>query len=272
MYDEPDNPGEGKQDDVAAAPQQRVAEKVESLKTHSQLAAVFEGHRKFGHEVNVGLDSGVARDVQKSVAQLEQAKLKLSKGPLLPPESFDQARDLLTKPAELKLACGDYHVYRRPGETMIMRWLDGEQTDVFYERLQAHFDAALAQTQEDERNTHGWRGDEETTSYLDLLDNAKQDMPAWFLRPIIKQHRFYVLSTITADEMNIDHLAGYLMGITAAELVGSESAPGGDYNEEGPSDADKAWYFKLYCLRGMPGQQERMCYFAFLQKASDDLW
>jgi hypothetical protein len=85
-----------------------------------------------------------------------------------------------------------------------------------------------------------------------------------YLRSIIKQHNAFVLSTQTADELDIIHLTDYVMGAEPAELVGPKNAP-----PEEPTQADRAWFFKLFSLRGMDEGIERMCFFSFLQKAED---
>ena len=64
----------------------------------------------------------------------------VSSGPILPPASADDAVALLNFPTSRDLATNDYHIHRRPGEVMIVRWLQGDQVETFYERFQAHFD------------------------------------------------------------------------------------------------------------------------------------
>ena len=54
--------------------------------------------------------------------------------------------------------------------------------------------------------------------------------------------------------------------VEAAELVGRASAPPNE-----PTERDRAWFFKLFCLRGMKDGQERMFFFAFLQKTDEML-
>jgi hypothetical protein len=90
---------------------------------------------------------------------------------------------------------------------------------------------------------------------------AKQQSPA---APSLD---LFVLSTQTADEMDILHLADVLMGVDAANIVGSASAPG-----DAPTELDRAWFFKLFSLRGVTRGVERMCFFTFMQKANDDGW
>jgi hypothetical protein len=64
--------------------------------------------------------------------------------------------------------------------------------------------------------------------------------------------------------MDILHICDFLMGIPAAEVVGAKSAP-----PEDPTEADRAWFFKLFALRGMVAAEERMCFFVYLQKVND---
>jgi hypothetical protein len=68
--------------------------------------------------------------------------------------------------------------------------------------------------------------------------------------------------------MNIVHLCDYLMGVDAREVVGRASAP----PEDSPTEQDLAWFFKLFSLRGMDDQTERMCFFTYLQKAEESAW
>ena len=71
----------------------------------------------------------------------------------------------------------------------------------------------------------------------------------------------------SADELDILHLCDYVMGVEAAEIVGKASAP-----PEEPTERDRGWFFKLFSLRGVSEGEERMCFFAFLQKADDTAW
>jgi hypothetical protein len=66
--------------------------------------------------------------------------------------------------------------------------------------------------------------------------------------------------------MDILHLCDYVMGVPAAQVVGAASAP-----PEEPTEADRAWFFKLFSLRGMGEGKERMCFFTYLQK-TDEGW
>src|SRR5205814_2865758 len=121
-------------------PAQLAKDKTDEFRVHAEVCAVFEGPRKFDAEIRK-LKDDLARDIQKRMAKLEKAKTQES--PILPPESAADAAALLDLFTAEKLSTNDYHVYRRPGELMIARWLEGDQVETFYERLQAHFDAAF---------------------------------------------------------------------------------------------------------------------------------
>jgi hypothetical protein len=147
---------------------------------------------------------------------------------------------------------------------MIVRWLAGEQVETFYERLQAHFDAALEGCKEDERQAHEWKRDPKAQAYLKALDAIEVRMADRYLRDLIRKHNLFVLSTQSADEINIAYLCDYVMGVPAADLVGSASAPPSE-----PTERDLAWFFKLFSLRGMSEGVERMWFFTYLQKSDD---
>src|SRR5207249_92964 len=123
--------------EIPSDPADRAREKTTEFRMHAELAAVFEGHRKFDAKLVAGLDAGLARDAQRGMARLEKAKSADS--PLLPPASADDAAALLDSAQAHGLSTNDYHIHRRPGEVMIVRWLSGEQVETFYQRLQAHF-------------------------------------------------------------------------------------------------------------------------------------
>jgi hypothetical protein len=186
---------------------------------------------------------------------------------VLPEPSAAEAAGLLDIPKARGLATNDYHVHRRPGEVMIVRWLEGDQVETFYERFQAHFDAALEGYREEERQAREWQQDPQTLAYLAALDKLEARMADRYLRDVIRKHNLFVLSTQSADEMNIAYLADYVMGVPAAEIVGPASAP-----PDEPTERDLAWFFKLFSLRGMVEGTERMCFFAFLQKSQEQEW
>jgi hypothetical protein len=262
MFDEPEEtPAERSSD-----PAERAKEKFDEFRMHAELAAVFEGPRKFDAQVRPGLDAEVARDVQRTVAKLERSKV--GDTPVIDPAAAPEALRLLKLPETAGLSTNDYHVHRRPGEAMIVRFLRGEEVESFYQRLQAHFDAALGQFREEERQQHGWKQDPETLKYLDVLDKIDVKMADRYARDPIRKHGIFILSTQTADEMDIVHLADYVMSVGAAAVVGAASAP----PEDGAAEGDRAWFFKLFALRGMSEGEERMCFFAFLQKADDSAW
>jgi hypothetical protein len=64
--------------------------------------------------------------------------------------------------------------------------------------------------------------------------------------------------------MDISHLVDFIMGVPAAEVVGEASAPPDD-----PTEQDRAWFFKLFSLRGIKNEQEQMCFFTYLQKSDE---
>jgi hypothetical protein len=268
-FEENDQPVE-----KSADPLVRAAEKFDEFRMHAELAAVFEGKRKFDAELRPTVDANLAREIQRTVATLE--KSKLPDLPIISPDASDAARELLEFPKTRQFSTNDYHVHRRPGEVMIVRFLAGEQVDSFYARLQAHFDAALNQYREEERQQHGWKQDEQTIKYLDALDKIDVKMADRYSRDAIKKIAatkvagqlvpVFVLSTQTADEIDIVHLTDYLMGVSPQELVGEHSAP----PEDGPTEIDRTWFFKLFSLRGIVEKQERMCFFTFMQKSDAD--
>jgi len=260
MFDEPEDRADERPRDPAA----RAQEQADALRTHAERAAVYEGPRKFGARLRPGLDADVARDLQRRIAKLERAKS--AESPVLPPEQAAEAAALLTMGDDKGLSTGDYHLHRRPGEVMMVRWLKGEEVATFYERAQAHFDVAIEQCREDERQQHGWRQDPPTLAYLDALDALKLSMAERYLREPIKALGVFVLSTQTADEMDVLHLTDYLMGVAPADLVGPASAPPTD----DPTEQDRAWFFKLFSLRGVVDGQERTCFFTYLQKSDDE--
>jgi hypothetical protein len=262
MFDEPaEDPTEH-----PIKPEDRAREKSDEFRMHAELCAVFEGNRKFDAELRPGLDAEVARDVQRTIGRLEKAKTPES--PVLPEPAAADAAKLLDLPAARGLSTNDYHVHRRPGEVMIVRWLAGAEVEQFYERIQAHFDAALEGFKEDERQSQEWKQDPKTIAYLAALDALDVKMADRYLRDAIRTHKAFVLSTQSADEMNIAYLADYVMGVPAADVVGAASAP----PDEAPTEQDLAWFFKLFSLRGMVDGVERMCFFAYLQKSDDGGW
>ena len=263
MFDEPaEEPTER-----PIKPEDLAREKSDEFRMHAELCAVFEGRRKFDAELRGGLDAGVARDAQRTMGRLEKAKTPDS--PVLPPAAAPDAAALLSLPAGGgDLPTNDYHIHRRPGEVMVVRWLAGDEVDRFYGRLQAHFDAALEGFREDERQAKAWKQDPKTLAYLAALDALEVKMADRYLRDVIRKHDVFVLSTQAADELNIAYLADHVMGVAAADIVGAASAP----PDDAPTEQDLAWFFKLFSLRGVVEGVERMCFFAYLQKSDDGGW
>jgi hypothetical protein len=259
MFDEPtEDPSERSFD-----PAGRAREKADEFRMHAEMFAVFEGCRKFEAQLLPGFDPEMARNVQRSVATLEKSKTPNS--PVLPEASMPDAANLLNLTATASISTNDYHIHRRPGEVMIVRWLAGEQVDKFYERLQAHFDAAMNGYRQEERTDNEWKQDPKILSYLTALDAVEVKMAERHLRPMIREHGIFVLSTQSADEINIAYLADYVMGVTAADIVGAKSAP-----PDEPTEQDLAWFYKLFSLRGIHDGVEQMCFFAYLQKSDDE--
>jgi hypothetical protein len=258
--DEPDQP----KSEVAGDPAERAKEKSDEFRMHAEFAAVFEGHRKFDARVMPTLDANVARDIQRTVGRLEKSKQPES--PILPPASVADAAALLDYPATRDLPTNDYLIHRRPGEAMIVRWLAGDEVESYYARMQAHFDAALEGFKEDERQGNAWRQDRKSQAFLTALDAIEVKMADRYLRDLIRTHNLFVLSTQTADEVNIAYLAGDVMGVSPAEIVGAASAP----PDDAPTERDLAWFFKLFSLRGVKDGVEQMCFFTYLQKSDDE--
>jgi hypothetical protein len=258
MYDPPNE----EPADPIFNPEDRAKEKSDEFRMHAEIAAVFEGHTKFDAQFLPTLDFQLARRIQQTMARLE--KSKAPEHPVLLEPSAAQAAELLTLPATDGLSTNDYHIHRRPGELMIVRWLQGEQVETFYQRIQAHFDAALEGFREDERQAKEWQQDPKTLAYLAALDALKVSMADRYLRDMIRKLNLFVLSTQTADEINIAYLCDYVMGTSAAEIVGPASAPHDATNER-----ELAWFYKLFSLRGMDQGVERMCFFTYLQKSED---
>src|SRR5262245_40299902 len=147
MFNEPDEEPSEK----AFSAAERAKDKSDEFRMHAELVAVFEGKRKFDAELYPDLDRDLAREIQQTMAKLERQKL--AETPVIDPDHAADALKLLDFPqtrAE-QVSTNNYHIHRRPGEVMIARWLAGEQVDSFYERLQAHFDAALNHFREEEK-------------------------------------------------------------------------------------------------------------------------
>src|SRR5436309_15621536 len=74
----------------------RAKEKCDEFRMHAELAAVFEGCRKFDAVIYADLDAQVARDVQRQIARLEKARSPES--PVLPESSWADAGAVLKMP------------------------------------------------------------------------------------------------------------------------------------------------------------------------------
>jgi hypothetical protein len=259
MFDEP----EESRVEKARDPGVRAREAADEMRVHAQLGAVFEGIRKFDAGLYPGLSGEIAREIQRGMGKLEKAKV--GEIPLLPEPVWGEAAELLELWRTRDLTTNDYHIHRRPAEVMIVRWLSGEQVQTFYERMQAHFDAAMEGLREDERQANEWKQNAGTAAYLEALEKIEVSMAERYLREPIRTHKVFVLSTQSADEMNIAHLCDYVMGVPVSEVVGSSFAP-----MDGGEASDLAWFFKLFSLRGMIGDVEGMCFFTYLQKTGEE--
>ena len=141
MFEEPEEqPAE-----TATDPAARAKEKSDELRCHAELAAVFEGVRKFDAALLPGLDATAAREIQRGFGKLDKARSTDS--PVLPELAGKEAMELLTGAEHRGLSTNDYHIHRRPGEVMIVRWLVGEEVEAYWTRLQAHFDVSMGRVQ-----------------------------------------------------------------------------------------------------------------------------
>ena len=261
MFEEPEEtPSEH-----SGNPTDRAREKSDEFRMFAELAAVFEGVRKFDVELKPGLSADLAREIQRGIGKLEKARP--TDTALIPETSAADAAALLDFYNGHHLSTNDYHIHRRPGEVMVVRWLAGDQVETFYERMQAHFDFALDGYKEDERQANEWKQDAESQAYLAALDKVEVKMAERYLREPIRKHNLFLLSTRTDDEINISYLCDQIMGLPPAALVGGKSAPPSE-----PTDSDLAWFFKLFSLRGIVKGEERMCFFGYLQKSDDNDW
>src|SRR4051812_39643897 len=110
MYEDPEENESEQPAEKASDPKQRAAEKTDEFRMHAELAAVFEGPRKFEAELIAGLDMDIARDVQKTMAKLAKSK-SAAEIPVLLDEAIPDAERLLNLPkTNEKLSTNDYHV------------------------------------------------------------------------------------------------------------------------------------------------------------------
>ena len=239
-------------------------EKSDEFRMYAEIAAVFEGRTKF--------DAQFLTQLQPQACPQHPAdhgpdgkSPRFPASPFCPSRAATKAADLLNFPATAGLSTNDYHIHRRPGELMIVRWLQGPQVETFYQRIQAHFDAALDGFKEDERQAKEWQQDPKTLAYLAALDAVKVQNGRPISPRLIREYNVFVLSTQTADEINISYLCDYVMGSSAAEIVGPASAP----PDQATDERDLAWFYKLFSLRGMGDGVERMCFFTYLEKSEE---
>src|SRR5687768_15528139 len=117
MFDEPEESAEERE----VKPLDRARERADEFRMHAELAAVFEGTRKFDAAIHPNLSSEVAREVQRGMGKLDKARP--GESGVLPAESRAEAEGLLGLYEGKGLSTNDYHVYRRPGEVMVVRWI-----------------------------------------------------------------------------------------------------------------------------------------------------
>lgn len=240
----------------------RAKDVLDEFRMHAEIAAIFEGTRKFDAQIRPTLDASIARDIQQRMAKLDRSKFEGTA--VITVESMPSAHEVLTVCDREGLPTNDYHVYRRPGEVMIVRWLAGaEDVDLFYQRLQAHFEAGIAGFVEDTRQAMAWKDEGESDKLIQAVEGNKVAMDEWYARPATKKGAC-VLNTRAADEINILFLSDQVMAVPVEDLVGAASAP-----PEGASEPELAWFYKTFSLRGIVEQTERMCFFAFLQRSDE---
>src|SRR5437763_2225147 len=126
MFEEPDDNfgGDETPAEDAIKPADRAKEKADEFRMHAELVAIFEGVRKFDAEILPKLDGEIAREIQRTIAKLE--KSKTAESPLLPETSAADALGVLKISETRGLSTNHYHIHRRPGEAVIVRWLAGE--------------------------------------------------------------------------------------------------------------------------------------------------
>src|SRR5438046_7631163 len=71
--------------------------------------------------------------------------------------------------------------------------------------MQAHFDVAMEDFKEEQKQAHGWKQDEKTAGFLKALEGVEVKMEERYLREIIKKHKVFVLSTLAADQRSEEH-------------------------------------------------------------------
>src|SRR5689334_23957209 len=105
MFDEPqEDPTERTFD-----PATRAKEKSDEFRMHAELAAVFEGPRKFDAQLVPGLEADLAREIQRTMGRLEKAKTPDS--PILPQPVAADAANLLSLPKAGGPSTNVYHIH-----------------------------------------------------------------------------------------------------------------------------------------------------------------
>src|ERR1051325_7930624 len=96
MFEDPNEGSEEEPAERALHPATAAKDKADQFRMHAELAAVFEGHRKFDAELRPGLDAEMARSLQRTMGKL--AKVRIAETALSPPEASDDAAGLLNLP------------------------------------------------------------------------------------------------------------------------------------------------------------------------------
>jgi len=60
------------------------------------------------------------------------------------------------------------------------------------------------------------------------------------------------------------------MGVSEDNLL--HAAPAVSDEDEEEAQPSQTWFFKLFSLRGITDGQERMCFFAYLQRSEQSPW
>ena len=67
MYEEPNDPDSENPTERARTPDERAKEKTDEFRMFAELAAVFEGRRKFDAKILAKLDADLVREVQRTI-------------------------------------------------------------------------------------------------------------------------------------------------------------------------------------------------------------
>ena len=137
--------------------------------------------------------------------------------------------------------------------------------------MQAHFDAALSQFREEERQSLEWKQDPQTLAYLDAMDKVEIRMAERYLRDPVRNSPvpIFVLSTQAADELDIRHLCDYVMNVPAGQVVGEASCAAGGRGDRGGSSRGSS---NCSHLAVVVESAERICLFTYLQKVGDEFY